>query len=388
MESQGKNILWCVDGNPVAHKSRNRVVKLARSSFWLRGMVITLLQLALSCSFCMLCALASATNSPPDVQFIVGPRNPEDLVGLGGGRWIIASGMVAGESLKLIDAKTKQWLPLGNAGPMTARQDMRRYAACPGPPVGDKFFSHGLSLREQSPGHALLHVVMHGEREAIEIYDIDYRKDPQFTWIGCVLLPPGLKGNAVAALKDGGFLVTITLNPGKNPIQMFSGESTGDVWEWSPKDGFRRIPGGELAGDNGVEVSADETEIYVAATGSHSVVKFARNGDVSLRVVVPVPFTPDNLRWAPDHTLLVAGQADEPACGGAQRPENLFQKCARGIAVAKLNTSTMQVRMLIHVAAREDFDRVSSALQIGDVFWIGSWQSDRIAYFQLPESIN
>ena len=342
------------------------------------------IRLAVTSLFCILCASANAANVPPDVHFIIGPRNAEDLVALGGGRWIIASGLVAGDSLKLIDAKSKEWIALDGAGPVTARQDMRRYAACPGPPIGEKFFSHGLSLREQGADHAQLHVVMHGEREAIEIYDIDYRKEPQFMWIGCVLLPPGLKGNSVAALKDGGFFVTISFNPGKNPVAMFSGESTGDVWEWTPKDGFRRIPGGELAGDNGVEVSADETEIYVAATGGHSVVRLARNGDLSRRLVVPVPLTPDNLRWAPDHTLLVAGQADEPACGGALRAENLFQKCNRGIAVAKLNTSTMQVRLLIHVPAREDFDRVSSALQIKRVLWIGSWQSDRIAYFELP----
>lgn len=44
----------------------------------------------------------------------------------------------------------------------------------------------------------------------------------------------------------------------------------------------------------------------------------------------------------------------------------------------------MQTRMLVQVPARDDFGRVSSALQIGDVLWIGSWQADRIAYLQLP----
>jgi hypothetical protein len=349
---------------------------------------LSVAKIALSLAFFTLCAMANGADNLPDVHFIIGPRNAEDLVALGGGRWIIASGLVAGDSLKLVDVNSKKWIALDGAGPVTARQDMRHYAACPGPPVGDKFFSHGLSLREQTSGHAQLHVVMHGEREAIEIYNIDYGQQPHFTWIGCVLLPEGLKGNSVAALQGGGFIVSISLNPGKNAVQMFSGESTGDVWQWTPKDGFRRVPGGELAGDNGVEISVDETEIYVAATGGHSVIRLARNGDLSRRLVVPVPLTPDNLRWAPDHTLLVAGQADEPACGGALRAENLFQKCNRGIAVAKLNTNTMQVRMLIQVPAREDFGRVSSALQIGDVLWIGSWQSDRIAYLQLPESIH
>ena len=105
---------------------------------------------------------------------------------------------------------------------------------------------------------------------------------------------------------------------------------------------------------------------------------------MSRRLVVTVPLTPDNLRWAPDHTLLVAGRADERACGGVLRAENLFQKCARGIAVAKLDTITMQAHPLVQVPAREDFNSVSSALQIGDFLWIGSWQSDRIAYFELP----
>ena len=349
------------------------------------GMTKALNEFAVASLLCILSASALAAGNSADIQFIIGPRNPEDLVSFDSGRWVIAAGTAMGESPKLIDAKTKKWLPIDESGGLVkARQDMSHYRACPGPPAGGKVFSHGLSLREQTWDHAQLHVVTHGEREAIEVYDIEYRHQPHFTWVGCVLLPPGLKGNSVAALKNGGFLVTISLNPGKSAIQMFSGESTGDVWEWAPKDGFRRIPGGELAGDNGVEVSADETEIYVAATGGHSVVRLARNCDLRRRLVVTVPLTPDNLRWAPDHTLLIAGQADEPACGGALRAENLFQKCNRGIAVAKLNTSTMQARMLIQVPAREDFGRVSSALQIKDALWIGSWQSDRIAYFQLP----
>jgi hypothetical protein len=87
---------------------------------------------------------------------------------------------------------------------------------------------------------------------------------------------------------------------------------------------------------------------------------------------------------APAHAEVTLPQSK--GCG-ALRAENLFQQCNRGSAVVKLNTNSTQVHMLIHIPAREDFDRVGSALQTGNVLWIGSWQSDRIAYFQLPESI-
>jgi hypothetical protein len=83
------------------------------------GMVMDSIKRTLISLFWFLCASANAADVPPDVHFIIGPRNAEDLVALGGGRWIIASGLVAGDSLKLIDVKSKEWIALDGAGPVT-----------------------------------------------------------------------------------------------------------------------------------------------------------------------------------------------------------------------------------------------------------------------------
>jgi hypothetical protein len=61
------------------------------------------------------------------------------------------------------------------------------------------FDTHGLSLAETSPRHFSLYTTSHGERESIEIYDLDLRgAAPLLTWKGCVLLQQDGYHNSVA----------------------------------------------------------------------------------------------------------------------------------------------------------------------------------------------
>ena len=47
--------------------------------------------------------------------------------------------------------------------------------------------------------------------------------------------------------------------------------------EWKPgTDAFRVVPGTQLAGNNGIEISLDEKEFYVVSFGTHTVVVFSR----------------------------------------------------------------------------------------------------------------
>src|SRR5207245_926120 len=59
------------------------------------------------------------------------------------------------------------------------------------------------------------------------------------------------------------------------------GRITGGVYVWKPTDkSWRLLPGTELAGNNGIEISKDEREIYVAVSGTQSVVIYALAGDI------------------------------------------------------------------------------------------------------------
>ena len=155
--------------------------------------------------------------------------------------------------------------------------------------------THGLNIRATGAGRARLHVVGHGAREAIEVFDVDTAAgaSPQLTWIGCVLMPEGLAANSVASLADGSLLATVLFMPGTDFAQaVVRRENTGAVFKWSPGDaGFSLIEGSELPANNGIEASADGSEFYVASSGLHTIVAFANtNPTRQLRSTAPLPF--------------------------------------------------------------------------------------------------
>src|SRR5262249_13317860 len=138
------------------------------------------------------------------------------------------------------------------------------------------FNAHGLYLRRaQGAGLYRLYVVSHAPLESIQVFTVDARSaEPSLRWTGCVPMPEGGKaypsiGNqppstrvaahSVAAFSDGTIIATVPQRPGSTNVQRLRGESTGDVVEWKPgTDAFRVIPGTQLAGNNGIEISLDE----------------------------------------------------------------------------------------------------------------------------------
>ena len=129
------------------------------------------------------------------------------------------------------------------------RHDTRTYGACPGP-VSRQFRPHGLNPRPGDNGRHTLYVVGHGDREAIEVFEVDMNGAvPTLTWVGCAVAPEALGLNSVVALPEGGFAAT--------------SPRTRDVWEWSTDAGWSRVPGSEDIGPNGLEISRDGQWFYV-----------------------------------------------------------------------------------------------------------------------------
>ena len=97
-------------------------------------------------------AQSSACAPIGALNFICGVPAPEDLVLVPNTQWLIASGMVAGSGLHLIDTKAKTAHDLYGAGASSARADRSKYPSCPGPLDQKQAILHGLSLR---PAQAL-----------------------------------------------------------------------------------------------------------------------------------------------------------------------------------------------------------------------------------------
>ena len=123
--------------------------------------------------------------------------------------------------------------------------------------------SPGLNLRPGENGRHTLYVVGHGDREAIEVFELDLGGAvPTLQWVGCAVAPEALALNSVVALPEGGFAAT--------------SPRTGDVWEWSTGAGWSRVPGSEGIGPNGLEISRDGRWFYVGGYGSQSLIRLSR----------------------------------------------------------------------------------------------------------------
>ncbi len=336
---------------------------------------------------------ASQSSCPPagELSFVCGATNPEDLARIPGTRWLIASGFAAGGGLSLVDTGAKRLSPWWR--PANARPGTDAYQGCPSRLDPVSFNAHGLSLRARGDGRYTLHVVNHGGRESIEVFEVDARPDrPALTWIGCLPMPAGLAANSVATFSDGTVLATVLTRPGTTITDFVAGRITGGVYQWARGDAaFRLLPGTELPGDNGLETSRDDKQIYVVAFGWHAVVVYAR-ADTSrplLRAVAP-DFMPDNIHWDGDLLIAAGMRYDEPACGG---PRSLVEGvadpliCHRGYVAAVFDPSKGEFRTLAYGPPNRTFNDVSSAVLVGDKVWLGSFRSDRLAWRSLPAAV-
>jgi hypothetical protein len=317
-----------------------------------------------------------------DVGFVCGVTNPEDLVLVPGTPWIVSSGMAEGAGFYLVDSQagTAELLPF------TAQHD-QTFASCPTPPTPQSLNTHGLNVRASGRGRAKLYVVGHGAREAIEVFDVDATgARPTLTWRGCVTMPEGLAANSVASFADGTIVATVLFMPGTTFADaVVDRKPTGAVFEWSPGDaGFSLVEGTQLPANNGIEVSADGREMYVASSGLQTVVAFSRSNPArQLRTTRPLPFTPDNVHMGPDGRLLTAGMAnDVPECGGPPGPEHDIAKlsvCPRGTIAVAIDPATMRDTVIATTMADAKFSNATMVLVAGGQAWIGTFSGDKIA---------
>lgn len=329
-------------------------------------------------------SLAAPACAPEgQVRYLCGPKNVEDMVLAPQSRWIIASGMTSPDTpvghLYAIDAqaKTFQVITPDVSGPAAPA-----YKACPGPPDLGKFAPHGLGLRPRPGARQTLYVVNHGGREAIEVFWLRVGPDgPSLTWIGCALLPDKGSGNGVAPLPGGGFVASKFEDAGdaKAFDKMASGQITGAAYAWRPGSGWRMLALSQMSGANGVEVTPDGRFILVNAWPEQRVLRFRADSD-GAPVSIKTGFLPDNLRLAPGGKVFVAGQAGDIGrlLAGCGQPS-----CPHGWAVDELDPETMALTPVIRVRGTAAFGAATSALQVGDELWIGTYRGDRVAIVEV-----
>jgi len=364
-------------------------------------------------------ASAKATTDKPacapaaGLTFICGLQNPEDLVLVPGTRWLLTSGMAPGAGLNVVDTQTKGVRTLYAPDTANARADRARFANCPGPLDPKQAVLHGLALRSAAGGRYTVYATNHGGRESVEVFELSVGPAspkrgfepsreggsggavgiPSATWIGCVLLPPKLAANSVAAFSDGTLVATVLMLPGRTFEDAFAMRNTGIVLQWTPgTPAFVELKGTELVANNGIETSPDDREFYVASTPTRRVYAFSRAkpGAGPLRFAQLKDFGPDNVRWTSafakatadkaDNRLITAGLIDdEPACGGRPKDEKGI-RCPMGYAVATIDPKTMIATEIARGQRTPSFTGTAMAAVVGNELWLGSFLADRLAY--------
>ncbi|MDD9802730.1 MAG: hypothetical protein OXU53_09280 [Deltaproteobacteria bacterium] len=332
-------------------------------------------------------------------------RNPEDLEAVGS--WLLISefaGMKDGPggggliAFRPGDGARQRLWPVKGAKPAAAASGVGA-AECPGPPDAAAFSPHGLGL---SADAATLLVVNHGGREAVEFFSVSPGADaayrdptsanpdedppPRLAWQGCVPLPERVVGNDVAALPDGGFVVSHFGRPGfTGTWQVARGENSGLLLLWDAAEGLRAVQGSGASGPNGVVASADGSQFFYAEWALRRVVRVSRTGAQRLSTK-PLGFRPDNLTWREDGKLLVAGHrldglGDMRACFGLPPGDD---NCGLPSVVALLDPESLEHRVLLdHDPARVS-GAATVALQHGEFIWIGTFAGDRLVRMAVP----
>ncbi len=328
-----------------------------------------------------------------EIRFVCGQAGPEDLVAVPGTPFIIASAYGPEGGIHLVDTKAATSTRLFPGASAKERLDAKTYDSCPGPLEGtdrERFRTHGLYLKSGRNSVHTLYVVHHGLRESVEVFELDVKpRQPAITWIGCAVAPDPIGLNAVVALPEGGFVAS-NFDPrpaagsrggGFSPA-LLEGRNNGELWEWRTGKGWSKVPGSDAAGANGLELSKDGKWYYVAQWGNRSFMRLSRGAATPTRDVIELGFRVDNVRWAPDGTLWVAGQGGpDTAIFGRGRGAPAANAGVATSTIGKVDPRTMKYQQIIDYPTSPAVSFATVAVQIGNELWVGSAFGDRIARY-------
>lgn len=323
---------------------------------------------ALAFSLSSLTVLAQQGCEPDgNVRFLCGHPQPEDFAYVPDTEWLLVSRYSGGvPEIRLLSVKSYATSTAFPSSPARIRLDSKMYSTCPGPidlTENERPRTHGLYLRPGRNSVHTLYVTHHGNRESVEVFEVDRRaKPPTVTWIGCVVAPEKASLNSVVGLPDRGFAATNIAG--------------GEVLEWHPGKGWAQVPGSETPRPNGLEVSKDGRWLYIAGFGTQTFIRLSRGQTLVKKDSVPIGHNVDNLRLAPDGWVYATGGTVSRAGGPDGPPGRMI--------VNRIHPETLEVQELWNHPTSVTFFGNSVAIPVGKEIWVGSFRADRIARVPLP----
>jgi hypothetical protein len=314
-----------------------------------------------------------------DIVSICGLEKPEDMTLAPNRRDIIFGQFSENGSLAVLDTVNSSVHKLyPGSDSRVAKTDFWGDATCLTP--SETFQPHGIDLHQRSDGRWQLLAVNHGGRESVEFFELLFTKAdrPRLVWRGCAVAPEQGSFNDVAALPDGGFLVTHMADIDSQMWQLFLslfGADTGFVYRWDQAKGYYPVTGTEGKMPNGIIVSLDNTTFFVSHYFGDELRKYdLATGEMLGAVSVEKP---DNLSWNPRGELYVASQhaslygllksLDAKTSAPSLLPFSIYE----------VNPETLHKRLVVKREGKP-MGAGTVAVEVDGYLYIGSYVGDRM----------
>jgi DNA-binding beta-propeller fold protein YncE len=124
---------------------------------------------------------------------------------------------------------------------------------------------------------------------------------------------------------------------------------------------------------------------YVASTGA-AIYRVTRGGSKPEVVSTKVAGLPDNIRWSADgKSILVANHTEDPEKFIAEQAAALQTGGAifTTFNVQRMDPNSMKTEIVMPSGLYGAFGGATTAIEVGNRLWLGSFKSDRVAIFDL-----
>lgn len=324
-------------------------------------------------------------ESDKDINVLCVLTNPEDIAVTPDGNFLIVSEfggiepleeMIPGNlALLNLESLTKSSLTINYSDQEWGEESCIRSEET-------QFGPHGIDLLKRTDGRFQLAVVNHVGGESIEMFEL-LNKETQWMleWKGCVKPSADKYLNDVSLQSDGSFFVTHMYDRESTigdflAIALFKYD-TGYVLHWNSERGLQKVPNSDGAMPNGLAYDEKNDVLYInfnlgdkvtslkASTGEHISSRYLNSPDNL--------YLKNNSIWVTtlDHEILdvVAG------CG-----LEFHTTCPLPFSVYELSSDNLDIKK--KDSFKESvFGLPTVAVPVGDKIWLGSFNSNRIAFY-------
>ena len=325
-------------------------------------------------------------------------QNPEDLAVLPDGRHILVSEFGAITPLSPVNVRGNLSL-LDTTDGIKKNIEIEMSDNVWGDPECERenmiLSPHGIDINQRLDGSYQLAIVNHMPTETIELFELIENNDAwSLTWRGCVDAPAHGYFNDVALKTNGSFYVSQMYDKNisllKLAVMDTTKEDTGYVYHWTIRNGFKRLINTDGAFPNGVELSNDESNLFINYAFGNKISKYNLSSK-TIEASFSMHGIPDNITIDGDYlwvgTQDYSGLDSLIYCGVFAKDifeDPMINQCPLPFAAYHLKQSDLSL-VNSYKYSNTVMGTATVALSVNGQLYFGTYHGDRIASVEISK---